>query len=1172
MIDVDAIPYPFQTCHLRKEDHVKIGEAGDQAAVAKADTFFEEGFVLDQKYLICGERFSGGMAVVYHATGVLDSREHAVKIPLTAADSELSRLSFLREERALSDLCHANIIRLQDSGSLLNVPFLVLEWLGGGDLKSWIQEHGPANWSEFYEIVGRPLLRALVYAHQRHWAHRDLKPQNILLDQAGAPKIADFGIARNTNQPQLGLTFFQTGSPPYTPPESDDGYRSDRRDLYSWAAIAISCLTGSLFYSADDMRVALEALREFAAPKEILRKALAQSANERHETASLLMAELDSHYAAAIAKAQAPIGVPIVIASACIQTLRAEYVALDENESIAYIVGDLNNAWSAFVDEQAGTVQIFGATLRAKCKIAEYSLSVENLVIHTPDRARELREQNPTVAGVTFHAGNIRDYGAAREALRTFLSRLEVVDSVRALQAEDKRRSKWFDCWGEFLREKERQIKVKQREFLARRIDDDGEFLVATIEGDFEREELGPSLVMQTAGGKPVILTVVDVEADQVRLFLRSGKRGDIRTSNVILQTNFEAERKSLQKQRAALDDIRAGRAVSPDIGSVLSEPETAAPPEPAGMCFPKHLSADKRQVLDKAMEVSSLLVVNGPPGTGKTTLIAELISAYLTRYPERRILLSSQTHVALDHIIAKLDDKGLSDQVVRIISFGSENAHKVSKSVEPLTLERKVKEWCLKAEERSEQFIEMYAKNRSINAFEIKTELLGRAYMETRKALRHLQSTLQKLKDKSVRIDRERLEKLAAGEPADPHELLTQTEQTLTEESDLRSNIGSLEARLSRLTVNLDRLNGLGAVFKDAADADLEGLLDGLVGTGASKKELMPLMKLHLDWLTRLGSERSFHGAVLREARIVAGTCIGLGSTPAFQQDEYDLCIVDEASKATATETLVPMSRSRRTILVGDPKQLPPFIESFEDENGEPVFSDDARKSLLQVLLSQLPKENVEELFEQRRMCSTIGHLVSHAFYENKLENVRGDDERNEVVARIYPTPVVWLSTSKLWARSETPVPGNTYENGTEGHEVIEQLKAIARHTRKAKEPIEVAVIAAYSAQVALLRDTISQQIGQHDGFTVEVNTVDAFQGREADICLYSVTRSNDEDKIGFQREKERLNVALSRARDALVIIGDAKFCHSIKGQNPFREVIDYIYANPDFCTMRNL
>jgi superfamily I DNA and/or RNA helicase len=167
---------------------------------------------------------------------------------------------------------------------------------------------------------------------------------------------------------------------------------------------------------------------------------------------------------------------------------------------------------------------------------------------------------------------------------------------------------------------------------------------------------------------------------------------------------------------------------------------------------------------------------------------------------------------------------------------------------------------------------------------------------------------------------------------------------------------------------------------------------------------------------------------------------------------------------------------------------------------------------------------------------------------------------------------PVVWLSTSKLADRAERPKPGETYENDSEVHVVIEQLKEIARQSRKVKEPLEVAVIAAYSAQVALLRDTITQQIGQHAGFTVEVNTVDAFQGREADLCIYSVTRSNDKKKIGFQREKERLNVALSRARDALVIVGDASLCHEVKGENPFRIVIDYIRANPDFCLMRNL
>ncbi|SIO45694.1 AAA domain-containing protein [Paraburkholderia phenazinium] len=1141
---------------------------------ARADDSFpiRHGIVLDQKYDISADRSDGGMSAVFRATQITDQRELAIKVPLNRSDYARAALSVEREGRALDDLSHPNIVRLVDSGNVSNIPYLVLEWLPGGDLTKRIEAQGPTSWSEFYEEIGRPLLQALAYAHQRHWAHRDLKPQNVLFDEDGTPKIVDFGIARNTTQPQLGLTFSQTGSPPYTPPEADDGYRSDQRDLYSWAAIATSCLAGTIFHTAEDLRLALESLRDLSTPKSILRKALSESPDARQEAISVLLADLDSYHAAAMSKSQVPIDVFLCLQPSSTASLKAEFSNLDERQCASYIVDDLNSNWSAFNDQDVGFVRIVGATLRIRCRTRDNDLLVEELAIHTPDRASELREQYATVPGVTFRADAVREYKTARDGLRTFFSRLDVVDNARANEAEQKRRDYWFDCWADFLREKERLYKYKQKEFLARRIDDEEEFLIATIEGDFEREELGASLVLQTVSGRPVIFTVVDVEADQVTLFLRSGKRGDVPRANAVLQTNFEAERKSLQKQRAALEDIRAGRAVSPTIGAVLSEPETATPPEPAGLQFPDHLSSDKRQVLDKAMEVSSLLVVNGPPGTGKTTLIAELISAYLKRYPDRRILLSSQTHVALDHIIAKLDEKKLADEVVRIVSFGSENAHKVNKSVERLTLERKVKDWCLKAEARSERFMEAYAQGKGINAFEVKVELLGRSYLETRKALRTLNERQESLRDRKLKIDDRRLEQLGEGQLPDPHEILRQTVDTLGEEDELQTSIDSLDARLGRLVNSLDRLNGFGVDFRTADDSELEGLLDGLVTENSARKDLLPLMKLHLDWLNRLGSERSFHGAVLREARIVAGTCIGLGSTPAFQQDEYDLCVVDEASKATATETLVPMSRSRRTILVGDPKQLPPYIESALNENGESPFSDDAKKSLLSVLLSRLPRECVEELVEQRRMCSTIGALVSQVFYDNKLVNVRDDDKRNVVVARIYPMAVTWLSTSKMPKHAETEAPGGTYENVAEAHEIIEQLKEISRQTRKSKKAIEVAVIAAYSAQVARLRDDISQQIGPHAGFTVEVNTVDAFQGREADICLYSVTRSNDENRIGFQREKERLNVALSRARDALVVVGDATFCHRVKGQNHFRMVIDYIRANPDFCLLKDI
>jgi serine/threonine protein kinase len=1132
---------------------------------------FKVGTIVAERYEITGPRLASGMSAVYPVKAISSGRQFAIKLPLPSSDAGLSALSFEREARALSDLAHSNIVEVFECGAAAGIPYLLLEWLPGGDLAQRIENSGPVSWSDFYEQFGRLLLQALAYAHQRNWAHRDFKPLNVLFDEHGVPKIIDFGIARNTTAPQLGLTFYQTGSPPYTPPEVDDGYRSDKRDIYSWAALAISCITGKIFKDIDDLLLALNGLREVGTPKNILSKALSKSSQERHETATVLLAELDSYHASVLQQSQSQIEIQLSFSEQCIETIKIAFPALDSKQCIAYAISDVNSSWAAYNDIESNTLQLFGATLRLRCKILNYALRIEQLTIHTPDRAREFREQYIAVPNVWFRDENSTATRPFPQALKTFLNRLDVVENAFSHTLETKQKAYWFDCWADFLREKERLLRVKQKSFIARRIEDMGEYLLATIDGDFDREQIGPSLVYQTNHGKPVILTVVEVLVDQIRLIIRSGRKNDIPRENVQLQSNSEAERKSIVKQRSALDDIRAGNGVNPRIGVLLSDPATAAPPEPAGLKFPSHLSQDKRQVLDKAMEVNSVLVVNGPPGTGKTTLIAELIAAYLERYPQRRILLSSQTHVALDHVIAKLDDKGLADHVVRIISVGSENANKVSKSVERLILENKVKDWCLKAEKRAEFFMEQFAEQKGISAYEVKVELLGRSYVEARKAVERLRTELKKVNEGKKRIEEKRLEEIGQGNEPDSYGILSQTEQMLRDEDEIRTELGSLEAWLNRAFDSLEKLDGLGTTFKNAKPGDLEGLLDSLVTNTAARKKLLPLVELHLDWLTRLGSERSFHTAVLREARIVAGTCIGLAGTPAFQEDAYDLCIVDEASKATATETLVPIARSARVILVGDPKQLPPYVESLQDDSGDPVFTDDAKKSLLSILLSRLPIENVEELVEQRRMCYSIGSLVSEVFYDRKLTNVRSDDERNRLLAQLYPKAVVWLSTSRQSKRRETEV-GKTFENHLEVQTIIEHLKEMSRHTRKAKKTVEVAVIAAYAAQVALLRDRIGQQVGAHKGFIIEVNTVDAFQGREADICYYSVTRSNSENKIGFQREKERLNVALSRARDALVIVGDAQFCKNSRGRNPFRRVTEYIRTNTDFCAQIDL
>jgi len=101
----------------------------------------------------------------------------------------------------------------------------------------------------------------------------------------------------------------------------------------------------------------------------------------------------------------------------------------------------------------------------------------------------------------------------------------------------------------------------------------------------------------------------------------------------------------------------------------------------------------------------------------------------------------------------------------------------------------------------------------------------------------------------------------------------------------------------------------------------------------------------------------------------------------------------------------------------------------------------------------------------------------------------------------------------------------------------------------------------------VAALRDMISRGIAEWGDLDLECNTVDAFQGRQADVCIYSVVRSNSRRDLGFLREQPRLNVALSRGKSALVIVGDFLFCRGVMGKNPFRSVAKYIDENEKDC-----
>src|SRR5262249_42149284 len=158
------------------------------------------------------------------------------------------------------------------------------------------------------------------------------------------------------------------------------------------------------------------------------------------------------------------------------------------------------------------------------------------------------------------------------------------------------------------------------------------------------------------------------------------------------------------------------------------------------------------------------------------------------------------------------------------------------------------------------------------------------------------------------------------------------------------------------------------------------------------------------------------FHAALLSSCQLIAGTCVGMAGVRRIQELEFDLCIVDEASKATATETLVPLARSRRWVLVGDRNQLPPFIdEGFCDKQSLYSFvlrRDDLEKTLFDHLLDNLPEECKSILYLQHRMVPAIGNLVSHCFYADELKSTNKPHVPTFQV--LLPKPVTWITTSR--------------------------------------------------------------------------------------------------------------------------------------------------------------
>jgi len=270
--------------------------------------------------------------------------------------------------------------------------------------------------------------------------------------------------------------------------------------------------------------------------------------------------------------------------------------------------------------------------------------------------------------------------------------------------------------------------------------------------------------------------------------------------------------------------------------------------------------------------------------------------------------------------------------------------------------------------------------------------------------------------------------------------------------------------------------------------------------------------------------------GDDLEPYNLVAGTCNRLAIDSRLRFKIFDWLILDEANKVRANEALALMPLAKRWVMIGDLKQLPPVMEeaalTFKIE--QPLDELVRDESFYGWLWDKVPQGSRIMLPRQYRMREPIGRAVSDLFYDGKL--IHEAPHPRMPLPWPFDRELVWVDTG---AQDEYRDAQRSVANEFEVALCKDITSIIRRRVRKAK----LAVIAMYNSQVNRLQVALKGIVPPDD-----IESVDAFEGRESDGVILSLVRSNDRAAIGFLNDPNRVNVAISRAKKILVIVGDSK------------------------------
>jgi hypothetical protein len=542
-------------------------------------------------------------------------------------------------------------------------------------------------------------------------------------------------------------------------------------------------------------------------------------------------------------------------------------------------------------------------------------------------------------------------------------------------------------------------------------------------------------------------------------------------------------------------------------------------------------LNEIQAKAFKELVSLRPLGLLQGPPGTGKTYFIGAFIHYALTSGLAKNVLLASQAHEAVNNAaeaVLKLFDP--SEGRPSIVRVGQEGS--VSERLLPFHSWR----------------VETAYKDRFNANLKERMRVIGLTLGVAHSLCDDLLYIEQTLRPVAERIQTLRESRAASADDRLPG--LLQTLATMTDKLGIK------------LPVDLSEGAGdvLDRVVSDAAAA----------AQGSSNPDAVARFRaatqLARDFIGAVSTqERSFETFLAGTRQIVAGTCVGLGrSSLGLTSTPFDLVVVDEAARCTASELTVPLQSGRWIVLVGDQAQLEP-VHKKEVVDTVAIQTQISRKEIKRsdferVFASDYGAEAGRQLTQQYRMLAPIGRIVSAAFYTKALSHERSKPEIDpSCLPESLRNVVTWISTDASAERGHQrrdPMGTPSLINPLEADIIVDLLKRWDAHPpfrtyqemhNLPRQPI--GVICMYAAQRDLLRNKM-----RISGFSeamksaVMIGTVDSYQGKENPIVVLSLVRNNDEGakqsgretiRQGFMVRPNRVNVAFSRAMDRLVVVG---------------------------------